>query len=63
MENRNGLAVSGTASAANGSAERRASEAMLKKTAQGVTRRARSVLLAAVGLENKETCAEVAVDA
>jgi transposase len=34
MENRNGLAVAGAVSEANGSAERRASEAMLKKKAK-----------------------------
>jgi transposase len=34
MENRNGLAVAGTVSEANGSAERRASEAMLKRKAR-----------------------------
>lgn len=35
MENRHGLAVSGTVTQANGTAERRASEAMLKKKAKG----------------------------
>ncbi len=34
MENRNGLAVAGRVSEANGSAERRASEAMLKRKAR-----------------------------
>src|SRR5215471_4911451 len=38
MENRNGLAVAGTVSEANGSAERRASEAMLKKKAKSSRR-------------------------
>lgn len=38
MENRNGLAVGGTVSEANGSAERRASEAMLKKKAKSSRR-------------------------
>jgi transposase len=38
MENRNGLAVSGMVTQANGTAERRASEAMLKKKAKGLKR-------------------------
>jgi len=38
MENRNGLAVGGTVTEANGTAERRASEAMLKKKAKGSKR-------------------------
>jgi transposase len=38
MENRNGLAVGGMVTKANGTAERRASEAMLKKKAKGSTR-------------------------
>jgi transposase len=38
MENRNGLAVGGTVTEANGTAERRASEAMLKKRAKGSKR-------------------------
>ncbi len=39
MENRNGLAVAGTVSQANGTAERRASEAMLKRKARRRGRR------------------------
>jgi Transposase DDE domain len=39
MENRNGLAVGGTVTPANGTAERRASEAMLKKKAKRSGRR------------------------
>lgn len=39
MENRNGLAVAGTVSEANGTAERRASEAMLKRKAKAAGRR------------------------
>jgi hypothetical protein len=35
MENRNGLAVGGMVTQANGTAERCASEAMLKKKAKG----------------------------
>ena len=38
MENRNGLAVGGMVTQANGTAERRASEAMLKKKAKGSKR-------------------------
>jgi transposase len=38
MENRNGLAVGGMVTQANGTAERRASEAMLKNKAKGSTR-------------------------
>src|SRR5437016_12216797 len=38
MENRNGLAVGGVVTQANGTAERRAAEAMLKKKAQGSKR-------------------------
>jgi transposase len=38
MENRNGLAVGGTVTQANGTAERRASEAMLKNKAKGSKR-------------------------
>jgi len=38
MENRNGLAVGGTVTEANGTAERRASEALLKKKAKGSKR-------------------------
>ena len=38
MENRNGLAVGGMVTQANGMAERRASEAMLKKKAKGSKR-------------------------
>jgi hypothetical protein len=38
MENRNGLAVGGMVTQADGSAERRASEAMLKKQAKGSKR-------------------------
>src|SRR5881409_3114193 len=38
MENRNGLAVGGMVTKANGTAERRASEAMLKKKAKGSKR-------------------------
>lgn len=38
MENRNGLAVGGSVTAANGTAERRASEAMLKNKAEGSKR-------------------------
>jgi hypothetical protein len=38
MENRNGLAVGGAVTQANGIAERRASEAMLKKKAKGSKR-------------------------
>jgi transposase len=38
MENRNGLALGGTVTEANGTAERRASEAMLKKKAKGSKR-------------------------
>jgi transposase-like protein len=34
-----------------------------RRTAQGLARRARIVLLAADGLENKDICAELAVDA
>src|SRR6266568_950902 len=39
MENRNGLAVDGTVTQAGGTAERRASEAMLKKKAKRSGRR------------------------
>ena len=39
MENRNGLAVDGTVSQADGTAERRASEAMLKRKARRRGRR------------------------
>ncbi len=39
MENRNGLAVDGCVSEANGTAERRASEAMLKRLAKRKRRR------------------------
>jgi hypothetical protein len=39
MENRNGLAIAGTVSHANGTAERRASEAMLKRKARRRGRR------------------------
>jgi hypothetical protein len=38
MENRNGLAVGGMVTQANGTAERRASEALLKKKAKGLKR-------------------------
>ena len=38
MENRNGLAVGGMVTQADGTAERRASEAMLKKQAKGSKR-------------------------
>lgn len=38
MENRNGLAIAGTVTPANGTAERRASEAMLKKKAKSSRR-------------------------
>ena len=38
MENRNGLAVGGMVTPADGTAERRASEALLKKQAKGSKR-------------------------
>ncbi len=55
MENRNGLAVAGTVTEANGTAERRASEAMLKTQAKRARRRI------TVGADKAyDTCAHVA---